>query len=710
MALLAVSSSVHTDFNQSTSAQQHHDDSFKYLVESAADGIVIQQDYCVVYANPAALTQFGATNIAEVAQHSMFDFIAPNDRPMMKTFLKGLLERGGFSDPQGFRRLRLDGTLVEVVAVAAKICWNGRPALLGIIRNATPTERIQITLQADSRRRRRASSTTDQWLWETDSEHRFTFFSEEIEKLGYSRADIIGKTRWEIAEVAPDCNAIWRAHVADLKAHRAFTDFEYSNSGPDGTEVLRSVSGVPIFDSQGAFKGYRGSSRDITEYRRAQRIIEHMALHDALTGLPNRVGFSRELERACRDGHNDGKRFVVLFLDLDHFKDVNDTLGHSIGDKLLIEVATRLTGGLRAQDFIARFGGDEFVMLVNEDCDLASIRDLAHRLTATVSTPYDIDGLRVHTAVSIGIAIFPDDGADDERIVANADLALYAAKREGRNTWRIFDRHLQNQLQSQRSLDQALRHALDQQQFELHYQPLVSIGDDRILGFEALVRWNHPVHGQVQPNEFIPATERNQLIVPLTEWILKEAITQHQRWASAGLGKFNVSVNVPPVLLKLQGFVDLLDQCIARMSCDPSYLTIEITEGTLIDEAKVLAVLRALRERGVTIAIDDFGKGYSSMTRLKALPVDVLKIDRTFLANVGEDASEAMIIESLVKVGQCLGKKVVAEGVETPDQLRLLERIGCDIAQGFFIKQPMAAMEVSAWFERWQSLRPRCAS
>ncbi|MDH3661638.1 MAG: EAL domain-containing protein [Alphaproteobacteria bacterium] len=710
MALSPVNLSVHKDFNESTSAQQQHDDSFKYLVESAADGIIIQQDYRVVYANPAALTQFGAICLAEVAQRPVLDFIAPNDRPMMKRFLKGLLECGGFSDPQGFRRLRLDGMLIEVVAVAAKISWNGRPALLGIIRNATPTERIQITLQADSVRRRRASSTADQWLWETDSEHRFTFFSEEIEKLGYSRTDIIGKTRWEIADAAPDRDTMWCAHVADLNAHRAFSDFEYSTARPDGIEIQRSVSGVPIFDPQGAFMGYRGSSRDITEYRRAQRTIEHMALHDALTGLPNRVGFSRELERACRDGHKNGTRFAVLFLDLDHFKDVNDTLGHSVGDKLLIEVATRLKGGLRAQDFIARFGGDEFVMLVNQDCDLASINDLAHRLTTTVAVPYDIDAVRVHTAVSIGIALFPDDGADDERIVANADLALYAAKREGRNTWRVFDRYLQNQLQSQRSLDQALRRALDQQQFELHYQPLVSIGDDRILGFEALIRWNHPVHGQVQPNEFIQATERNQLIVPLTEWILKEAITQHQRWASAGLGKFNVSVNVPPDLLKLQGFVDLLDQCVACMRCDPSYLTIEITEGTLIDEAKVLTVLAALRERGVTIAIDDFGKGYSSMTRLKTLPVDVLKIDRTFLANVTQDPSEAMIVELLVKVGQCLGKKVVAEGVETPDQLRLLERIGCDIAQGFFIKQPMAAMEVTAWFERWQSLWPRHAS
>ena len=704
MALALVDRSDQREFTDSTSRLHHDENSFKYLVESAADGIIVQQDYRVVYANPAALVQFGATNFAEVAHRRMFDFIAPDDRPIMQAYLQRLLEFGGFSNPQGFRRLRLDGTVIEVVAVAAKIFWNGRPALLGIVRNATQRERIQMTLEASDSEHSCFQSTTTQWLWETDSEHRFTYLSEEFDKSGFSPEDILGKTRWELADVTPDSSSSWRKHLADLNARRAFRDFEYVAVGPGGLEIQRSVSGVPVFDIQNVFMGFRGIARDIAAHRKAQRTIEHMALHDALTGLPNRVYISGELERACQVGRESSNQFVVLFLDLDHFKDVNDILGHSVGDKLLIQVGARLKECLGRSGLIARFGGDEFVMIVNQKCDLASINDLAERVTKSIAMPYDIDGLKVHTAVSIGVAIFPDDGTDDERILANADLALYAAKREGRNTWRVFDHCLQETLHAQQSLDQELRHALDQGQFVLHYQPLVSIGDNRICGFEALVRWNHPDHGLVQPNAFIEATERNRLIVPLTEWILLEATEQQRRWESAGLGEFSVAVNVPPTLLKIQGFVDLLESCFARTGCDPRHLTIEITEGTLIDEATVFSVLTALRQRGVTLAIDDFGTGYSSMTRLKALPIDVLKIDRSFLANVASDASDAMIVESLVKVGQGLGKKVVAEGVETPDQLQFLERINCDIVQGFFIKQPMAPAELSAWFERQPSL------
>lgn len=703
MTLGFANRSVHVDFCETVSALGYGDDTFKYLVESAADGIIVQQDNCIAYANPKALSQFGTVRLADVLHRPLVDFIAPEDLPKMMAFRERLMDRGGFSEPQGFRRRQLDGTLIEVVCVAAKICWKGRPALLGIIRNATPRERIQITLEADGALIAGLQLDAAQWLWESDVEHRFTFMSNEKDESGYPPADTIGKTRWEIAGVAPDSSATWRQHLADLNAHRPFTDFEYRATGPDGAEFQRSVSGIPIFDAQGNFKGYRGSSQDITRSRRAERTIQHMALHDHLTGLPNRIYVSAALERACRLGRENDANFAVLFLDLDHFKDVNDTLGHSVGDKLLIEVGRRLEKCLQECDLIARFGGDEFVMIVDRVCDLTCINNLAERVIRAIATPYDIDGIRVHSAVSIGVAFFPDDGADDEQILANADLALYAAKEEGRNTWRVFDHCLKETLHAQRSLDQELRHALDQNHFVLHYQPLLSIRDNRVCGFESLVRWNHPTYGLVRPDAFIEATERNHLIVPLTEWILVEALTQHQRWASAGLGRFNIAVNVPPVLLKLQGFVDLVDSIFVRTDCDPRYLTIEITEGTFIDETTVLAVLRALRKRGVTLAIDDFGAGYSSMKRLKSLPIDVLKIDRSFLANVANDASDAMIVESLVKVGQGFGKKVVAEGIETPDQLRFLERIGCDIAQGFFIKHPMAEAELSAWFKREKS-------
>ncbi len=806
------------------------DEDLRQLIEIAPEGVSIQQERRIVYVNQAAAEQYGANDPREILGRDVYHLIAPVDRERILARIKQLYDEGvgGQSHLTRFQRLCLDGRVVDVETVAITILWGGRPAILSLVRDVTAR------LEAEDRVRSLLSTGTH-WLWETDAEHRFTFVSEGPNKLSGFHENILGKTRWELDNVPRD-DAFWRSHKAHLNAREPFDNFQYWNRLPCGVEICASISGTPIFDASGTFKGYRGIASDITERIRAEQVmreseerfklalegasggvfdidlvsgevtydqqsarmlgydradevprqltdwmkrlhpddraaartrldemlegkteilrseqrqrnksgkwlwfncigkvvergddgrptrlvglrfditerkqaelmIEHMALHDALTKLPNRVYFNDELERACRAARRNGTKLAVLFLDLDHFKDINDTLGHSVGDKLLIDVANRLKSCLRGGDLVARFGGDEFVMVVTQSCDPAMIRYLADRMTKKVAEPYDIDGLTVHTGISIGIAIYPDDGSDTERILANADLALYTAKRAGRHTWRVFNPSLQRQLQAQRSLDQELRHAFDRQQFELHYQPLINIADDRTTGFEALIRWNHPKHGQMQPDRFIPATEQNRLIIPLTEWVLQEAAMQLRRWESRGLGQNKIAVNVSPSLLKLQGFVDLVDRCLDVTDCDPRHITIEITEEALVDEAKVICSLIALRERGVSIAIDDFGMGYSSMARLKTLPVDILKIDRSFLANVTRQASDASIVESLVSVGHSLGKTVVAEGVETVEQLDFLRGVGCDTAQGFFINRPMPAADIPFWFEQWQSSR-----
>lgn len=801
-------------------------DAFRRLIEIAPDSITIHQDGRIVFANHAATEQHGAKDPTEIIGHAELDFVAPADHQRMAELNQQIHEEGSQSKIAHFQRVRLDGSTVDVEVAAMKIEWEGNSAILSMARD------ISVRVQADARLQGFLSTATH-WLWETDAEHRFTFVS-DFNQSNVVSAQIIGKTRWELGGVERDGDEHWRAHIADLEARRPFRDFEYLSATVAWRGRYLSISGMPVFDVHGVFKGYRGTTRDITgqkqaekalkeseqrfklalegakggvfdidlisgevtydeqsalmlgydqaddiprqlsdwvdrlhpddreaartrldqflegktellrseqrqrtksgdwlwfscigkvverdddgqalrligvrfditERKRADRIIEHMALHDALTKLPNRVYFTSELERACRAAQRDGSKLAVLFLDLDHFKDINDAHGHTVGDELLIKVADRLKSCLRGGDLVARFGGDEFVMVVTQPHDPASISCLADRITKTIAVPYDIDTFVVNTSISIGVAIYPDDGLDTERIVANADLALYKAKNDGRHTWRVFDHRLQKQLQTQRALDQELRHALDRQQFELHYQPLIDVADDRIRGFEALIRWNHPERGQILPDGFIPATEQNRLIIPLTEWVLQEAMTQQQRWPSFGLAKHKMAVNVSPILLKLNGFNDLIDRCLASSGCDPRRLVIEITEEALVDEAKVISVLMALRERGVTIAIDDFGTGYSSMARLKRLPIDVLKIDRSFLTSVGYDASDASIVESLVNVGHSLGKRVVAEGVETAEQFRFLESIGCDVAQGFFINRPMAGSDIPCWFEQWQA-------
>ncbi|MGH1481082.1 MAG: EAL domain-containing protein [Geminicoccales bacterium] len=818
-----------TDGNLESS--QASNEAFRRVVKIAPDGVVIHQGGRIIFANHVAAEQYGANDPSEIIGCSGLDFVAPADHQRMVEFVEQInIGKGGQSKRAHFQRMHFDGSLVDVEVLAMKIEWGGKPAILNMVRD------ISVHVQADARLQDFLSTAT-RWLWETDVEHRFTYIS-DFNQGNLVSAQIIGKTRWELGGLMSDPNERWQAHMADLEARRPFRDFEYQSATEAWRGRYLSISGMPVFDVHGAFKGYRGTTRDITkqkmaelalreseqrfklalegarggvfdidlvsgkitydeqsalmlgydradeipgeladwmdrlhpddreaartrldeflegksdtllseqrqrtksggwiwfscigkvvernadghplrllgvrfditERKQAEQLIEHMALHDALTKLPNRIYFTSELERACFAAKRDGTKLAVLFLDLDHFKDINDAHGHTVGDKLLVEVASRLKSCLRGGDLVARFGGDEFVMVVSQPHGAVSISCLADRITKIIEAPCEIDDFVVNTSISIGVAIYPDDGIDAERILANADLALYKAKSDGRHTWRVFDCRLQRQLQAQRSLDQELRHALERQQFELHYQPIIGVADDRIRGFEALIRWNHPERGQILPEAFVPATERNRLIVPLTEWVLQEATTQLQSWPSNGPAEYKIAVNVSPIMLKLQGFTDLVDRCLATTDCDPRRLVIEITEEALVEEARVISVLIALRQRGVTIAIDDFGTGYSSMARLKSLPIDILKIDRSFLANVADDANDATIVESLVNVGHGLGKNVVAEGVETAEQLRFLEAIGCDTAQGFFINRAMVARDIPRWSEQWQST-PRC--
>ena len=597
-----------------------------------------------------------------------------------------------------YRFVKKNGEILDILlsATAERDTCGRIERSYAVLVNVTPQKEAEQRLQD-------FLATATQWLWEMDAEYRFTFLSEGYSKAGFVPARILGKTRWEMAGVTPDRDDVWHQHLADLEARRPFRDFECSWIGPDGNEHYRSVSGMPIFDAQGVFKGYRGTSRDITERKQATMTIERLALHDTLTGLPNRLYFTRELERACSSAQRSGGKIAVMFLDLDQFKDVNDALGHAVGDRLLAEVAHRLKTCVRKSDLVARLGGDEFAMIVNGRGELGSFCHLAERIIKLIDEPFEIEGISVRTGISIGITLYPDDEGDIERVLANADAALHTAKADGRRTWRIFDHHLQKRIRAQRSLDQELRNAFEHREFELHYQPLIDVNSGEIRSFEALLRWNHAQRGTVLPSSFIAAAERSRLIVPLTEWILHEAIMQWQCWENAaGLSDVKIAINLSPLTLRVEGFVDFIARSLNATGCHPRQLVIEITESSLIDENKAVPALNALRALGVIIAVDDFGTGYSSMSRLKNLPVDLLKIDRAFLTDITHDEGDATIAESLVKVGRSLRMQVVGEGVETVEQLELLARIGCHQIQGFLVAHPMAAAAVPAWIERWR--------
>jgi len=535
-----------------------------------------------------------------------------------------------------------------------------------------------------------------------DADLRLTFVSAGQRDTMLAPDIVLGKTRWEIAGVEPDCDASWRAHVADLEARRPFRDFEFKINGPDGKSHYHSVSGIPLLDRQGRFIGYRGTVRDVTALRTARQRIEHLAFRDDLTGLPNRRCLHKEFRRISDQVRHDDTKIGVMLLDIDHFKDINDTLGHSLGDKLLIEVARRLEQNVSKCDLIARIGGDEFVIVSESHWGKGQLGAMAKRLIKATAEPFTIDGTCVRIGVSIGVTVYPDHSADFERTLANGDMALYAAKNAGRHTWHVFDDALHERVHARHCLGQELRRAWHEGEFTLHYQPLLDMAKTHVKGFEALIRWQHPQHGCLLPDIFLSTLELSPIMEPLTRWTLKAALTERQKWQATSLGDFEVAVNISAAALRGTILVETVTDCLEQTGASPETLTLEISEQALIDETTVVPVLETLRELGVNIAIDDFGTGYSSLSRLKSLPVNILKIDRSFLANATIDDQDATIAGLLIKMGQSLGKKVVVEGVENAEQVAFLEDIGCDQLQGFLIAPALPPADVPDWIKAWR--------
>jgi len=437
--------------------------------------------------------------------------------------------------------------------------------------------------------------------------------------------------------------------------------------------------------------GWVVTLEDITEWQKAQAQIFHMARHDALTNLPNRTLFRERLEAALtKVGRDEG--VAVLCIDLDRFKAVNDTLGHLVGDELLREVAARLTACLRESDTVARLGGDEFAV-VQSDKDLraADVAALAGRLVEAVSKPYDIQNNQIVIGTSIGISFAPDDGTVAEQLLRNADLAMYRAKADGRGTYRFFEPGMDAKAQARRMLELELRGALARQEFELYYQPIHRLADGEIIELEALIRWQHPLRGQVAPADFIPTAEETGLIGQIGEWVLRRACNDAAAWSRP----ISVAVNMSPVQFKNPALVKLVEDALATSGLAPERLELEITEAVLLDESEMtLGLLHQLRNIGVRISMDDFGTGYSSLGYLRSFPFDKIKIDRSFVRDLTTRADAMAIVRAVTGLGRSLGIPTTAEGVETAEQADLLRLEGCTQVQGFHFGRPKPAVEV----------------
>jgi len=438
---------------------------------------------------------------------------------------------------------------------------------------------------------------------------------------------------------------------------------------------------------------------EVEERQQAEERVRHMANHDALTGLPNRRLLHDRLRQAIALAHRHRNKVAVMFIDLDRFKNINDSLGHASGDALLQQVGKRISAELREGDTVARLGGDEFVIVLPELGDANDAAIVAHKLTGAFVAPFAIAGVEAHISPSIGIAIYPDDGTDPETLTRNADTAMYHAKDMGRNNHQFFTDQMNVAAAQRFALENKLHRALDRDELRLHYQPRIAIDTRHACGFEALLRWHDPEQGMIAPSSFIPVAEDSSLIVPIGKWVLREVCRQHMAWRAAGYAPLPIAVNLSPREFRQPDLVDTVARALADSGMEARYLALEITEGTLMQAtAHTLETLEALNALGVGLSIDDFGVGYSSLSYLKRFPVDQLKIDQSFVRDIATDPDDAAIVSAIIGLARNLQLSVVAEGVETEAQLAFIAASGCNEAQGFFFSQPLPAEEAAQRF------------
>jgi diguanylate cyclase (GGDEF)-like protein/PAS domain S-box-containing protein len=462
----------------------------------------------------------------------------------------------------------------------------------------------------------------------------------------------------------------------------------------DGAEVAIEDSAAPIHDRRGHVTGAVMVFRDVGAARALSHRMSYLAQHDVLTDLPNRLLLNDRLSEAIALAHRHRRHLAVLFVDLDRFKRINDSLGHVIGDRLLQSVAQRLLACVRGADTVSRQGGDEFVILLSE---IARGRDssvTANKVLLALREPFLVDEHELHVTGSIGIVTYPDDGADAEALIKNADFAMYQAKNQGGDGYQFFGSDMNAHAVERQSLEADLRHAIERKELALYYQPKINLATGAIVGVEAFIRWCHPERGLILPGELIPVAEECGLIVPIGRWVLREACRQSRAWQDAGLATTYLAINISPAELRSADFVNDVRAILAETKLESRYLELEVTETFLFQNAKATTtVLRALKKVGVQVALDDFGAGHASLSFLRRFPIDAVKIDQSIVRGLGSDSDDASIVNAVIHMGKSLHMRVVAEGVECRQQLELLEAQGCSEGQGFYFSKPVPADE-----------------
>jgi len=513
--------------------------------------------------------------------------------------------------------------------------------------------------------------------------------------LGYSSDEIIGKKTSLFNSRKHDVS-FFKQLWSTLQSEGEWQG-EIWDRRKDGVVIPLWQSISAVRDPMGSIKHYIGVIYDLSDQKRSAAHIHHLAYYDALTDLPNRQLFADRCHEALERSRLEGKSLFLLFLDLDRFKYVNDSLGHPVGDELLRAVARRLTKCLRHTDTVARLGGDEFIVLLQDSRGRNDAKRVARKIIKVLVQPFFVQDHKLDIGASIGISCYPGDGDDAPTLIKNADLAMYQAKDEGRGTFRFYEAQLSARSKERLFLEGELREALKRDELSVHYQPLYDLSDGKLVGAEALLRWRHGVRGMIPPDRFIPIAEDAGLIVQIGEWVLRAACQQAQMWRRSGFSAFRIAVNLSGVQIERCNIVETVARILDETGLPPECLELEITETYVMRQAQQsVRVLDALRALGVSLAIDDFGTGQSSLSYLKQLPVDKLKIDRSFIADIPNSENEAAITRAIVALGHGLRLKVLAEGIETPEQAAFLKELGCDEGQGYHLGRPMDAASFGA--------------
>ncbi len=563
-----------------------------------------------------------------------------------------------------------------------------------LVEDMIARERTEKALQQSEQRFRQLVSMSSDWYWEQDRDLRFTMVTGGFsEKAGVTQEQVLGKTRWEYVPALLETEA-GREHIEQVRAHQPFANLEYCVLDEHGDTRWFCVNGQPVFDETGQFTGYRGTGSDITERKLTEQRVHHVAQHDVLTGLPNRSLLQDRLGQAVAYSARSGRPVWVMLIDLDRFKFVNDSMGHKAGDVLLMTVAARLRSSLRDTDTVARLSGDEFVVILSEHDDQGLNADIVQRVMDSVAQPVMLGTKEFFVTCSIGVAVYPSEGTPADSLIEHADIAMYRAKKLGRNNFQFYTPAMNEESQERVRIESALRSALERDEFVLHYQPQVELASGRIVGMEALIRWKHPELGMVPPSRFVGIAEETGLIVPIGAWVMRTAAAQSKAWQDAGLGRLRVAVNLSARQFGSSDLIDGIEAVLADTGLPPDCLEIELTESLFMsDVTPAVELLHRMKALGVNLSIDDFGTGYSSLSYLSRFPIDVLKIDRSFVADVTHDANDAAIVTSIIALAHNLKLAVIAEGVETAEQLDYLRLHGCDEMQGYYFSRPLPADE-----------------